>query len=87
MLKLKLQYFGHLMRRADTLEKTLMLGKTEGRRRRGQRMRWLDGITNSMGMSLSKLREIVKTGKPGVLQNMESQRVGRDLVTEQHCKF
>ena len=50
-------------------------------------MRWLDGITDSMGMSLSKLREIVKTGKPGVLQNMESQRVGRDLVTEQHCKF
>ena len=64
MLKLKLQYFGHLMRRTDSLEKTLMLGKTEGRRRRGrQRMIWLDGVTDSMNMNLGELRELVMDGE------------------------
>ena len=73
-LKLKLQYLGHLMQRADSPEKTLMLGKTEGRRIRGrQRMRWLDRITDSMTMSLSKVQEMVKTGKFGMLQYMGSQ--------------
>ena len=79
MLKLKLQYFGHLMRRADSLEKTLMLGGIRGRRRRGQqRMRWLDGIIDSMDMSLSEFRELVMDRRPGVLQSMGSQRVGHD---------
>ena len=79
MLKLKLQYFGHLMGRTDSLEYTLMLGKIEGRRKRGQqRMRWLDGITDLMDMSLSKLWELVMDRKSGVLQSMGSQRVGHN---------
>ena len=88
MLKLKLQSFGQLMQITDSLEKTLMLGKTEGRRRRGrQRMRWLDGITDSMDMSLSKPREWWWTGKPGVLQSMGSQSVVHDWATELNWKW
>ena len=85
LLKLKLQYFGHLMRRANSLEKTLMLGKIEGKKRRGrQRMRWLD-ITNSMDMNLSKFQEIVKDwgGSAGCSTAKGLQRVRHDSVTEQ----
>jgi len=83
MLKLKLQYSGHLMWRTDSFEKTLMLGKIEGRRRKGwQWMRWLDGITDSMDMNLSKHGSWWWTGRSGVLQSLESQRVGHDWATE-----
>ena len=83
-LMLKLQYFDHLMRRADSLEKNPMLGKNEGRRRRGrQRMTWLDGITDPIDMIWPSFRRWWRTGKSGVLQSMESQRVRHDLAPEQ----
>ena len=83
-LKLKLQYFGHLMQRTDSLERTLMLGKIEGRRRRGpQRMRWLDGVTNAMNMSLSKLQEIVKDREVWHATVHGISKCPTNLVTEQ----
>ena len=87
ILKLKLQYFGHLTQRADSLEKILMLGKIEDKRRRGQqKIRWLviNIITYSMSMTLSKLQEMWRTEEPTVLQSMGLQRIRHDLVTEQH---
>ena len=89
MLKLKLQYFGHLMRRANSLEETLMLGKTDGKRRRGQqRVRWLDGITDSMDVSLSKLREMVKDREAwrAAVYGVIKKSAGQDLATERQQK-
>ena len=84
MLKLKLQYFGHLMQTAGSLEKSKMLGKMEGRGRRGhQRMRWLGGITNAMNMNLGKPWEVLRDREADVLQSTGSQRVGHNWVTEQ----
>ena len=87
MLKLKLQYFGHLMRRADTLEKTLILGKSEGRRKRGrQRMRWLDGLTDSMTWVWANSGRWWRTGEPRVLQSIGWQRIRHDWRTKQQNK-
>ena len=84
MPKLKLQYFGYLMQTADSLEKTLLLGKIEGRRRRGhQRMRWLDGITDTVDMTWVNFGRWWRTGRPGMLQSMGLQRVGHNWMTEQ----
>ena len=84
MLKLKLQCFGHLMRTANSLEKSLMLGKIESRRRRGcQRMRWRDGITEAMAVNVGKLREMVRDREAWCAAVMGSQRVGRNLATKQ----
>ena len=83
MLKLKLQYFGHLMQTADSLKKSLMLGKIEGRRRGHQRIRWLDGIMDVMDMNLAKFRKWWGTEAPGMLQSMGSQRVGHNWMTQQ----
>ena len=88
MLKLKLQYFGHLMQTLDSFEKTLMLAKIEGKRRRGrQRMRWLESITNSTNMNRANSRRQWGTGKSGVLQSMGSQRVGHYWASEQWQRF
>ena len=88
MLKLKFQSFGHLMQRTDSLEKTLMLGKIKGRRKRGwQRMRWLGGISDSMDMSWANSGRWWRTGKPGLLQSMGSQRVRHDWATEQQIYY